>query len=122
MIELSDFSISHLVAQFPPIAPLIEDTAVTDIMIVTRLGPPTVRIFYERRGRLEEHPAQDVTLRIVQSLCYGISRPQGEDPNDKALIDARLADGSRVAICMPPASPSPSITIRRFSTDLLTAG
>ena len=122
MIELSDFSIFHLVSQFPAIEPLVADTAVTDIMIVTRMNPSKVRIFYERRGRLEEHDATGVSLRLVESLVFGISRSQGEDPNAKPLIDARLADGSRVALSMPPASPSPAITIRRFSTDLLTAG
>ena len=122
MIELSNFTIEHLVAQFPPIAPLIADTAVTDIMIVTRAADPPVRIFYERRGRLEEHIATGIPLRLVQAVCYAIARPRGDNPDDKPLIDARLADGSRVAICMPPASPTPSITIRRFSTDLLTAG
>ena len=32
------------------------------------------------------------------------------------ILDARLGDGSRVAICVPPASPHVAITVRRFGT------
>ena len=37
------------------------------------------------------------------------------------MLDARLSDGSRVAICVPPASGAPAVTIRRFSKVVLTA-
>ena len=43
-----------------------------------------------------------------------IARPLGLDPATTPIIDARLDDGSRVAICVPPASPHVAITIRRF--------
>ena len=43
-----------------------------------------------------------------------IARPLCKDPLAEPIIDARLADGSRVAICGPPAAPSAAITIRRF--------
>ena len=43
-----------------------------------------------------------------------IARPLRLDPATTPIIDARLADGSRVAICGPPAAPSAAIRIRRF--------
>ena len=43
-----------------------------------------------------------------------VARPLGKDPNTEPIIDARLVDGSRVAICGPPAAPTAAITIRRF--------
>ena len=55
-----------------------------------------------------------------------IARPLGKDPHTEPVIDARLADGSRVAICGPPAAATAAITIRRFggrafTVDELTA-
>ena len=52
--------------------------------------------------------------------------PLSKDPNTEPIIDARLADGSRVAICGPPWSPTAGIAIRRFggrafTVDELTA-
>ena len=41
-------------------------------------------------------------------------RPLGLDPATRPILDARLDDGSRVAICTPPASPHVAMTIRRF--------
>ena len=43
-----------------------------------------------------------------------IARPLGLDPATAPILDARLDDGSRVAICVPPAAPYVAITIRRF--------
>ena len=45
--------------------------------------------------------------------CRARGRPR-KDPNTEPIIDARLADGSRVAICGSPAAPTAAITIRRF--------
>lgn len=121
MLELSQFDLSTIESLFPPIAPLLRDSTVTEIMIVTRQGPDPVHVFFERRGTVLPHPVHDVNIRQVEALLFSVARPQGEDPNANALIDARLGDGSRVAICVPPATPAPCITIRRFSSNLLTA-
>ena len=45
----------------------------------------------------------------------------GLDPATTPIIDARLDDGSRVAICVPPASPHVAITIRRFGKRTFSA-
>ena len=45
---------------------------------------------------------------------FRIARPLGLDPATAPILDARLDDGSRVAICVPSAAPHVAITIRRF--------
>ena len=56
----------------------------------------------------------ELTETAVLRAAVQIARPLGRDPNTEPIIDARLGDGSRVAICSPPASPCAAITIRRF--------
>ena len=43
-----------------------------------------------------------------------VTRPLGGDPNTGPIVNARLADGSRVAICVPAAPPSTAVAIRRL--------
>ena len=50
-----------------------------------------------------------------------IARPLGLDPASSPIVDARLEDGSRVAICVPPASPTVAITVRRFGKRAFSA-
>ena len=47
-----------------------------------------------------------------------MSRAPGRGPArfPRPILDARLGDGSRVAICVPPASPHVAITVRPFGT------
>ncbi len=104
---------------FPAIGDLIEDETVTEIMVVSaRTGE--VLVFFEKRGVLHQMQARGVTWRDVQRLIYSIGRPLGVDPDVVPLADARLADGSRVAICLPPAAEAPAVTIRRFSKVVMT--
>ena len=99
---------------FPAIGELIEDETVTEIMVVcARRGQ--VLVFFERRGVLHEMEARGVGPRDVERLVYSIARPLQVDPDVVPLADARLADGSRVALCLPPASLAPAVTIRRFA-------
>ena len=60
----------------------------------------------------------DAGVLVVSDACHRaaihIARPLGLDPEATPILDARLADGSRVAICVPPASPHVAITVRRF--------
>ena len=48
--------------------------------------------------------------------------PWGWTPPSSPIVDARLEDGSRVAICVPPASPCVAITVRRFGKRAFSAG
>ena len=74
----------------------------------------------DRAGRrasalvLEPHEAPGLTAAWLHRAAIHIARPLGLDPAARPILDARLEDGSRVAICTPPASPEVAITIRRF--------
>ena len=87
----------------------LDDEAVSEVMIN---APGTV--FIERAGRMAALDAPALTAEAVARAAVQIARPLGKDPHTEPVIDARLADGSRVAICGPPAAPTAAITIRRF--------
>ena len=87
-----------------------EDPSVSELMLN---GPGSC--WLEREGRLERIEAPDLDERALRTAAVHIARPLGlqADASDP-LVDARLADGSRVAIALPPAAPAAAITIRRF--------
>jgi len=106
-----------------PLEPLFKDTTITDILIN---GPKTV--YVERFGRLEPSKvsfANDRHLvQIIQRIVSAIGRRIDET---SPMVDARLADGSRVNAIIPPlAVDGPLVSIRRFGSkpldvdDLLT--
>ena len=75
-------------------------------------GPANVLV--ERAGRLTAYEAPDLDEAALLRAAIHIARPLGLDPTTSPIVDARLDDGSRVAICVPPASPRVAITVRRF--------
>ena len=94
-----------------PLEPLIADPEVDEIM-VCGLRP----VWVERRGRLEPTPVRfesDASLRhAIERILSPVGRRVDES---RPLADARLADGSRVNVVIPPlALDGPSLTIRRF--------
>ncbi|HEX5147218.1 MAG TPA: ATPase, T2SS/T4P/T4SS family [Conexibacter sp.] len=94
-----------------PLEPLLADPAVEEVMVV---GPG--RVWVERGGRVE--PA-GVTFGSEAALRHAIERilaPLGRRADEaEPLCDARLADGSRVNVVLPPlALDGPLLTIRRF--------
>jgi len=94
-----------------PLEPLLSDPAVDEVMVN---GPDYV--YVERRGRLE---ATEVRFDGDGELLHAIERilaPLGRRVDEASpLCDARLADGSRVHVVVPPLSLSgPCLTIRRF--------
>ncbi|MYC83159.1 MAG: CpaF family protein [Acidobacteria bacterium] len=93
----------------PGLEKALEDQQVSEIMIN---GPDNVWI--EKNGKLDPLPAADLDSSALERAAIHIARPLGLDPALSPLVDARLEDGSRVAICMPPASPMVAITVRRF--------
>ena len=101
--------VGHLTPFLPGLEMLLEDPEVSEIMIN---GPGNVWV--ERGGRLEPHDAPALTAAWLHRAAIHIARPLGLDPAARPILDARLGDGSRVAICTPPASPDVAITIRRF--------
>jgi pilus assembly protein CpaF len=94
-----------------PLEPLLGDPAVDEVMVN---GPGTVWV--ERAGRLE---ATAVSFEDGAQLRHAIERilaPLGRRVDEaEPLVDARLPDGSRVNVIIPPlALDGPVLTIRRF--------
>ncbi len=94
-----------------PLQPLLADPTVSEIMVN---GPGPVWI--ERAGRLVR---TDLFLdrRTIEHLVERVVRPLGlRADRTVPLVDARLADGSRVNIALPPlAVDGPYVSIRRFT-------
>ena len=100
-----------------PIEPLLKDSSVTEVMVN---GPDS--IYIERKCRLQK---TDVRFRNTEHLMHIIDRivtAVGRRVDESSpMVDARLADGSRVNVIIPPLSLSgPCVTIRKFSKDVLT--
>ena len=94
-----------------PLAPLMADPAVTDIL-VNRFD----RVYVERFGQLEKTAVRfrdnDHLVRIIQRIASRVGRHIDES---KPMVDARLPDGSRVNATLPPVSlDGPTLSIRRF--------
>jgi len=101
-----------------PLEPLLTDPTVSDILVNTYK-----RVYVERKGLLELTPVQfrdDVHLMgIIDRIVSAIGRRVDES---SPMVDARLADGSRVNAIIPPLSvDGPVLSIRRFGRERLTA-
>lgn len=102
---------------YGPIQILLNDDSVSEIMIN---GPK--RVYVERKGRLTREPItfqdNDHVMRIIERIVAPLGRRVDES---SPLVDARLPDGSRVNIVIPPiALNGPTVTIRKFSKKPLT--
>lgn len=100
-----------------PIEPLIQDPAVSEVMVN---APDTV--FFEKEGRLYLSSVrfrdENHIMRIVERIVAPLGRRVDES---SPMVDARLEDGSRVNVIIPPVAPkSPTITIRKFRVDKMT--
>jgi pilus assembly protein CpaF len=94
-----------------PLAPLMADPAVTDILVN---GPD--QVYIERFGRIETTSVRfrddDHLTRIIQRIAARVGRRIDES---SPMVDARLADGSRVNATLPPVTiDGPTLSIRRF--------
>jgi len=100
-----------------PLEPLIADESVTDIMVN---GPK--QVYVERRGKLELTDVQFRDDQHLMNICTKIVTRVGRRIDEaRPLVDARLPDGSRVNIIIPPlALDGPSISIRKFSKKSIT--
>jgi pilus assembly protein CpaF len=100
-----------------PIEPLLADEAVTDILVN---GPD--QVYVERHGRLEltslKFRDNAHVINVAQRIAAAIGRRVDES---SPMVDARLADGSRVNVVLPPiAIRGASISIRKFSKRNIT--
>jgi len=102
---------------FGPLEALLADEAVTDIMVN---GPE--QVYVERNGKLTLSGVvfrdNRHVMQIASRIVSGVGRRVDES---SPLCDARLPDGSRVNIIIPPlAIDGPSISIRKFSKKKIT--
>ena len=100
-----------------PIEPMLRDNSISEIMVN---APDTV--FYEKDGRLYLSPIRFRDAGHILRIAERIIAPLGRRVDESSpMVDARLADGSRVNIIIPPVAPkSPTITIRKFRQDKMT--
>jgi pilus assembly protein CpaF len=103
-------SLETILPFLQPIADLITDPSVSEIMVN---GDRSV--FVQRDGRIEQVDAA-LEQKYLSTAIKRIARSLGEDISEtKPLLDARLPDGSRVAAAFPPCSPGGvTLTIRKF--------
>ncbi len=97
--------------------PLLEDDSITEVMIN---GPNA--IFIERYGRVQmldtRFESKEKLENIIQSIVSTVNRSVNES---SPIADARLKDGSRVSVVLPPvALNGPILTIRKFSRQPMT--
>jgi pilus assembly protein CpaF len=103
---------------YGPIQPFLEDPTITEIMVN---GPH--QIFIERGGRL--YPTDRIfsdnahVMRVIERIVSPLGRHVDEA---SPLVDARLPDGSRVNAIIPPlAVAGPTITVRKYSQQVLSS-
>jgi pilus assembly protein CpaF len=101
-----------------PLEPLLKDPSVSDIL-VNRYN----KVYVERAGKLEptglSFKDDAHLMQIIDRIVSRIGRRVDES---SPMVDARLADGSRVNAIIPPlAIDGPCLSIRRFGRDPVTA-
>ena len=94
-----------------PLEPLLADAGISEVMVV---DPAT--IYVERKGCIELAEARFTDETAVRAVLERIVTPLGRRIDESnPIVDARLADGSRVNAIIPPlALRGPCITIRKF--------
>jgi len=100
-----------------PLEPLLKDPSISDIL-VNRYN----QVYIERAGKLEK---TNLSFKddghLMQIIDRIVSRVGRRIDESSPMVDARLADGSRVNAIIPPlAVDGPSVSIRRFGRDPLT--
>jgi pilus assembly protein CpaF len=100
-----------------PIQRFLDDPSITEVM-VNRFD----QVYVERQGRLfmtdTKFSSDDALRRVIERIVSKVGRRIDES---SPLVDARLADGSRVNAIIPPlAVNGPALTIRKFGRDPLT--
>jgi pilus assembly protein CpaF len=99
-----------------PLEPLLQDPTISDILVNTHK-----QVYVERKGQLEltnvTFKDNNHLLRIIDKIVSQVGRRVDES---SPMVDARLADGSRVNAIIPPlAVDGPLLSIRRFGTEKL---
>jgi pilus assembly protein CpaF len=97
-----------------PLEVLLADPAVEEVMVN---GPG--RVYIEREGLLEETDVRFESEEELRNTIERILAPLGRRVDELSpMVDARLADGSRVNVVIPPlAIDGPALSIRRFGAN-----
>ncbi len=100
-----------------PVLSYLNDPAVTEILIN---GPK--EIFVEKKGKLQrvqaEFPDEDSLRAAVNSIAQSVGRRVSDD---EPRLDARLPDGSRIAVVIPPCSrKGTTVSIRKFTNNKIS--
>lgn len=111
--DLVDEVVDELLG-FGPLQPLLNDPDISEIMV----NSPT-DIYYERSGVLYMSSVRFRDAEHIRRIAERIVAPLGRHVDEASpMVDARLPDGSRVNVVLPPvAVHSPTITIRKFRSD-----
>src|SRR5262245_39656979 len=108
--------VHHELFGLGPLEPLLADPTISDILVNSYAN-----VFVERRGKLEKTAISfkddEHLRRVIERIVSTVGRRIDEA---QPMVDARLADGSRVNAIIPPlAIDGPVLSIRRFGTDPL---
>lgn len=123
-IQLNELEESALAAELTddmvglgPLEPFLEDDSVTDVLVN---GP--LDVYVERRGKLEKTSARFRDAQHLVGVAQRIAAAIGRRIDEASpMVDARLADGSRVNIVLPPlVLNGGTISIRKFPQHPLT--
>jgi pilus assembly protein CpaF len=95
-----------------PLQPLLDDDTIADIMV-----NGFDRVFVERQGKVYQTNVRFRDAAHVGNICQRIAAGVGRRVDESSpMVDARLKDGSRVNIVLPPlALDGPYISIRKFA-------
>ncbi|HEX8922858.1 MAG TPA: CpaF family protein [Pyrinomonadaceae bacterium] len=108
--------VRHELFGLGPLEPLLADPTISDILVNSHRT-----IYIERRGKLEATEIafkdDEHLMRVIERIVSSVGRRIDES---SPMVDARLADGSRVNAIIPPLSiDGPVLSIRRFGTEPL---
>ena len=100
-----------------PIQPCMDDPEITDVLVNGEN-----QILIERKGRLETYPARFRDPQHLMNFAQRITSMVGRRVDESSpMADARLADGSRVNIIIPPLSLNGvCVSIRKFSRETMS--
>ncbi len=100
-----------------PIEPLLHDASISEVMV----NAPD-EVYFERDGIMYQSDVRFRDVDHVMQIVERIIAPLGRRVDESSpMVDARLADGSRVNVIIPPLAPkSPTMTIRKFLRSKLT--
>ncbi len=111
--HIFQFTLSSFLA---PVRSLLDDPSVSEVLINGHDN-----IYFERRGQLHKSELRFACAEDLEGLCQNLAQFMGKHISPESpLLEARLPDGSRVAVVAPPASRGGiMVSIRRFSRERL---